>query len=74
MVCIEYLVEVLLEEQGDHEDLTAPLLVIASVSKNDFKSKYLNSYTYEVITVGMVLYQSVSMHACYFKSVVIPVP
>lgn len=30
---VDYLVGMLLEEDGDHEDLTAPLLVIASCSE-----------------------------------------
>ena len=34
---VDYLAEMLLEDKGDHEDLTAPLLVTASVGKQDFK-------------------------------------
>lgn len=45
---VEYLMEMLLEEDSDHEDLTAPLLVIASVTKEDFKLKNFQDYTYEV--------------------------
>jgi len=45
---VDYLVGMLLEEDGDHEDLTAPLLVIASVKKSEFRLKNMNRYTYEV--------------------------
>ncbi len=45
---VDYLAEMLLDEKGDHEDLTAPLLVIASATKSDFRPKSANSYTYEV--------------------------
>ena len=45
---VDYLVRMLLEEEGDHENLTAPLLVVASVSKADFHQKNLAKYTYEV--------------------------
>ena len=45
---MDYLQEMLLEEKGDHEDLTAPLLVIASVDKEEFKQKQMNNYSYEV--------------------------
>lgn len=36
----------LLEEDGDHEDLTAPLVVIASVKKSESRLKNINRYTY----------------------------
>ncbi len=45
---VNYLIEMLLDEDRDHEDITAPLLVMASVTKQDFKSKNIHSYTYEV--------------------------
>lgn len=45
---VDYLMEMLLDEETDHEDLTSPLLVVASVTKRDFKSKNIHSYTYEV--------------------------
>jgi len=45
---VEYLTDVLLKEEGDHEDLTSPLLVIASVAPADFKQSKLSTYTYEV--------------------------
>ena len=47
---VNYLVQVLSDEGNDHEDLTAPLLVIVSVSMADFKLKNLHSYSYEVCT------------------------
>ena len=47
---VEYLAGMLLEENSDHEDLTAPLLVIASVSQRDFQLKNVNTYTYKVLT------------------------
>ena len=37
------------EEADDHEKLTAPLLVIASVSKKEFKDELVDKYTYQVI-------------------------
>lgn len=40
--------EMLLDEDRDHEDITSPLLVMASVSKQEFKSKNIHNYTYEV--------------------------
>ena len=45
---VDYLAKMLVEEDSDHEDLTAPLLVVASVSQSDFRQKNMNSYTYEV--------------------------
>ncbi len=45
---VDYLVRMLTAEEGDHEDLTAPLLVIALVKQSDFQQKNVNSYTYEV--------------------------
>ena len=45
---VEYLVGMLLKDKGDHEDLTAPLLVIASVGKDDFVEKNIGRYIYEV--------------------------
>lgn len=52
---IEYLVGVLLEEGDDHEDITAPLLVIAPVSKADFTVKKLNGYSYEVCMLQILI-------------------
>lgn len=47
---VEYLAGMLLEENSDHEDLIAPLLVIASVNQRDFQLKNVNTYTYKVIS------------------------
>ena len=46
---IEYLEEMLLDDTGDHEDLTSPLLVLASVSKEEFREKCMDKYSYQVI-------------------------
>lgn len=46
---VNYLAGMLLQDKGDHEDLTAPLLVIASVTKDKFQETNINKYTYEVI-------------------------
>lgn len=45
---IDYLVDLLNNEDDDHENLTAPLLVIASVSATDFQQLQVESYTYQV--------------------------
>jgi len=45
---VDYLVSKMLDDKDDHEDITAPLLVIASVSKGEFKLKHLHNYSYEV--------------------------
>lgn len=37
------------DESEDHEDLTSPLLVIASVPKSEFQEKKSDKYTYSVI-------------------------
>ena len=47
---VEYLMGMLEEEETDHEDLTAPLLVIVSCTKDEFRPKHLQKYTYEVST------------------------
>ena len=44
---VEYLVELL--SQADYEDLTAPLLVVASVKKEEFLVSQKHKYTYQVI-------------------------
>ena len=43
---IDYLVNLL--EKDDHEELTAPLLVIASVGPAEFRSSLISTYSYEV--------------------------
>ena len=45
---IDYLVKTLLEEGDDREDLTSPLLVVASVTKGEFRVKNVAHYTFEV--------------------------
>ena len=48
------------EDKGDHEDLTAPLLVIALISKNEFQEGNIAKYTYEArytINVDAQVYQ-----------------
>ncbi len=45
---VEYLVEMLSTTEGDHEDLTSPLLVVASVKKEDFRMSNKDKYTYQV--------------------------
>lgn len=45
---VNHLVDMLGREVDDHEDLTAPMLVVASVDKNQFKQKEVNKYTYQV--------------------------
>ena len=52
---VELLTKMLMDEGEDHEDITAPLLVIASVPKEEFQQQKLNMYTYEVC---------VCMHVC----------
>ena len=46
---VDCLVDMLKEEETDHEEITAPFLVLASVSKGDFKEKCIDKYTYSVI-------------------------
>ena len=36
---VEFLTKMLMDEGADHEDITAPLLVIASVPKEEFRQK-----------------------------------
>ena len=44
---VDYLVKMLLEE-GDCEDLTSPLLVLASVTREEFREKNIDQYTFKV--------------------------
>jgi hypothetical protein len=44
---VDFLVGLLLDEEEDHE---APLLVVCSVTKSEFKQKFINNYTFEVST------------------------
>lgn len=48
---VDYLSNMLLKEDSDHEDLTAPLLVIVSVDKKDFKEENIKKYTFQVMKV-----------------------
>ena len=43
---VDYLAETLMD--NDQEELAGPLLVIASVSKSEFRPERLASYSYEV--------------------------
>ncbi len=45
---VQYLVSMLKEEETDHEELTDPLLVIASCSVNEFKAVNRHNNTYDV--------------------------
>ena len=45
---VEYLVEMMGSSEGDHEDLTSPLLVTASVKKEDFRISQKDKYSYQV--------------------------
>ena len=70
----EWYVELLMKmlegsEEGyeDYEELTAPLLVICSVEKQEFKIKSLNTYTYQV--VGGVQRFKVAQHHNFFNQV-----
>lgn len=47
---IDYLADMLSKEDDDHEDLTAPLLVVASVNATDFQERKKDSYTYQVLS------------------------
>ena len=46
---VDYLADMIREELDNHEELTAPLLVIASVPKSEFQEKKSDKYTYSVI-------------------------
>ena len=46
---VEYLAEELKKENNDHEEMTAPLVIIAKVTKEEFRTRDLSSYTFEVI-------------------------
>ena len=62
-----YLVEIM--SSNDQEDLTAPLLVIASVCKASFKVDNLCTYTYEVYTIIIVDGVSSCNSACDIKCI-----
>ena len=49
--------ESLKDEESDHEELTSPLLVIASVSKSEFRDKNISKYTYQVcLKIAMLVH------------------
>ena len=43
---VNFSAESLKDEESDHEELTSPLLVIASVSKFEFRDENISKYTY----------------------------
>ena len=45
---VNFSAESLKDEESDHEELTSPLLVIASVSKFEFRDEKISKYTYQV--------------------------
>lgn len=45
---VQYLASLLSDKESDHEELTAPLLVIASVEASAFQHRHVERYTYEV--------------------------
>lgn len=50
---VKYLVNLI--EKEDHEELTAPLLVIASVGPAEFRPSLVSTYTYEVKSLYIAL-------------------
>ena len=46
---IKLLMKMLKEEAEDHEELTAPLLVVCSATKDGFKQRASHTYTYQVV-------------------------
>lgn len=46
---VNYLADELRKDNHDLEELTAPLLVVASTTKEDYRTKDMSSYTFEVI-------------------------
>ena len=46
---VNYLADELCKDHHDHEELTAPLLVLASTTKEDFRTKDISSYSFEVV-------------------------
>ena len=46
---VEYLADQMVKDNEDFEELTAPLVVIASIKKNDFKAHNINQYKYQVV-------------------------
>ena len=48
---VNYLADMMETSHGDHEDLTSPLLVVASVNKQDFKLQSILKYTFKVFHI-----------------------
>ena len=46
---VDFIADALKDEAHDHEELSSPLLVIASVSKCDFRDKNMSKYSYQVM-------------------------
>ena len=46
---VSYLAQELRKDNGDLEDLTAPLLVVVSTRKEDFRVKDISSYSFQVV-------------------------
>ena len=46
---VKLLMKMLQEEAEDHEELTAPLLVVCSATKDAFKQRACQTYTYQVV-------------------------
>ena len=46
---VDYLANEILQDNRDLEDLTAPLLVVASSTKEDFRTREMSSYSFQVI-------------------------
>ena len=54
---VNFIAESLKDEENDHEELTSPLLVIASVSKSEFRDKNISKYTYQVcLKIAMLVH------------------
>ena len=43
---MNFITEGLKDKESDHEELTSPLLVIASVSKSEFRDNNISKYVY----------------------------
>ena len=52
---VDYLVKMLQNDLDDHEDLTAPLLVVTSVKKKQFSTANIDKYTYQVFFIIVVI-------------------
>ena len=46
---VEYLAEEFKKEKNDHEEMTASLVVIGNVTREEFRTRELNSYSFQVI-------------------------